>query len=313
MAGPTRRTFIKGAAAAGGMLTFPVIGSRALMAEEGPVAMSIARWVTEPGPDTDMQAMAVSLTEKAMETIGGMKRFVNKNDVVWVKPNIGWNRAPELAANTNPDVVGTLVRLCFEAGAKKVKVGDSSCHKAKQTYRRSGIAAAVKAAGGEMVFLDESRCRDYELGGGRLKKWPLFPEIQKADLLINVPVLKHHGLSDASMVMKNYMGIIGGQRNSWHQDLPSCLVDITAYMKPQISVLDAVRVLTANGPQGGNLADVRFGGVVAAATDVVALDALGSEMLGHAPEEISTVRAGAAAGLGTSDYRSLNLRETTLG
>ncbi len=271
--------------------------------------MSIARWGAAAVQDAELQPVATKLTEAAMAALGGMGRFVGQGDVVWIKPNIGWNRGPELAANTNPDVVATLARLCFAAGAKQVKVGDNSCHVAKHCYRRSGIAAAAKAAGADMVYLDQRRFKEIDIGGTRLPSWPLYPELLAADLVINVPIAKHHGLSEASLAMKNYMGIIGGQRNAWHQDLPACLCDITAFMKPRLCVLDAVRTLTDHGPQGGNTADVKRLDTVAASTDIVALDALGAELLGHEPAAIASVKAGHAAGLGQIDYRQLALRE----
>lgn len=265
--------------------------------------LAIARW--QEGVSADLQAIAVKLTEAAMESLGGMGRFVSKGDVVWLKPNIGWNSRPELAANTNPDVVATLARLCFEAGAKQVKVGDNACNNARQTYRTSGIAAAAEKVGADLVFLDERRFKDVALQGEQLATWPLYPEILDADLLINVPVVKHHGLSRVSLGMKNYMGVIGGERSRWHQALPACLCDITAYLQPRLTVMDAVRVLTAHGPRGGNPADVQQRKVVAAGTDVVALDAFGAELLGHEPATIGTVRAGFEAGLGQLDYRNL--------
>jgi uncharacterized protein (DUF362 family) len=112
--------------------------------------------------------------------------------------------------------------------------------------------------------------------------------------------------------MKNYMGVIGGDRGLWHQALPECLCDITAFMKPRLSVLDGFRALTAHGPQGGNPADVKQMNIVAASTDIVALDSFGAELLGHKPESVATVRAGAAAGLGEIDYRRVPRSEVTV-
>lgn len=306
----TRREFIRDAAVIGGGLAF---GPRILFGADGealPCDLAIARNGGETAKDPS--ALAGRLTEAALAALGGMSRFVSKGDVVWVKPNIGWNRAPALAANTNPQVVATLVRLCLGAGAKQVKVGDNPCHPPAQTYATSGIAAAVKEAGGKMVILEERRFKDVQLGGERLKSWPLYPEIIDCDLVINVPVVKHHSLSTASLCMKNYMGVIGGNRGKWHQDIPTCLVDITRYMKPRLSVLDAVRTLTAHGPQGGNPADVKQLETVAAGVDIVALDALGAELLGHEPPRLDTVRAGHEAGLGTMDYRATNLQEVAV-
>jgi len=316
MAKQTRREFLKQAAALTGAVALTQNASLAAGQETavtgengGPADMAIARWDLAASPEAPVSTIATRLTEQALDAIGGMGRFVSKGNVVWIKANMAWNRPPELAANTNPEVVATLTRLCLEAGAKKVKVGDHTCHDAKLSYKTTGIAAAAEAAGAEVVYLDMNRFRDHELGGKRLQKWPLYPEIVESDLVINVPIVKHHSLSRVSLCMKNYMGVIGGQISSWHQALPACLCDITAFMRPRLCVLDAVRILTAHGPQGGNPADVKQLNTVAAGTDIVALDALGAELLGHRPEDIATVKAGFDAGLGQIDYRQLALRE----
>ena len=314
MAHSSRRDFLKASAlVGGGLLTtdFTALVRTALAADPLP-AMSIARWDESKLDTADLAAAAVGLTEAAIASLGGMDRFVNKGETVWIKPNIGWNRRPELAANTNPDVVGTLVRLCLASGAKNVKVGDHPCHPARQAYRNSGIAKAVETAGGKMVYLDEKRFVDTDLGGEFLKEWPVYLEVAEADLVINVPILKHHGLTRCSMAMKNYMGVIGGNRSAWHQNMEACLTDITRYMKPRVTVLDAVRVLTAHGPQGGDPEDVDVRGIVAASTDIVALDAFGSTLLGHRPEDITHVAGAARRGLGTLDFASLKPVEKTL-
>jgi len=298
----SRREFLKGLAAGSALALRPL---PLLAADEAPRALAIARWQGEALGEANMAAAAGRLTERAMAALGGMGRFVGKGDRIWIKPNIGWNRSPAQAATTHPDVVGMLVRLSLEAGAKSVRVGDHPCQEPRQTYATSGIAAAVAAAGGEMVTLDPARCRRVALGGARLKEWEVFPEILEADLVINVPVLKHHGLSRTTACMKNYMGVVGGNRSAWHQELAACLVDITAFMKPRLCVMDATRVLLRHGPQGGSLEDVAVKGVVAAGADTIALDALGAELLGLVPAEQETVRAGAAAGLGSMDYRAL--------
>ena len=310
----TRRDFLRTSALIGGglILSDSLQLTNPVLASDGLPQMAIARWDEAALAKADLTATATRLTEAAMEMLGGMNRWVSDGDTVWIKPNIGWNRRPELAANTNPDVVGTLVRLCKAAGAKNVKVGDHPCHPARQCYRNSGIAKAVDAAGGKMVYLDKKRFTDMEIGGQHLKSWPLYAEVVEADLVINVPVAKHHGLTACSMAMKNYMGVIGGNRGSWHQNMEACLPDITAFMQPRLTVVDAVRVLTDHGPQGGDPNDVELRGIVAAGTDIVALDAFGATILGHEPRNISTIKAAEDRGLGTTDYASLRPVERVL-
>jgi uncharacterized protein (DUF362 family) len=316
MSCPGRRKFLKTTAMLGGgillgdalRLPRPALS----LPDDTPLSLAIAHWDRSALAAADLVEVATKLTEAAIADLGGMGRFVGKGDIVWVKPNIGWNRRPELAANTNPEVVATLVRLCFEAGAKTVKVGDHPTHPARQAYQNSGIAAAAEAVGAQIVYLDERRFREVELGGERLESWPVYTEMLDADLVINVPIAKHHGLTKATLAMKNYMGVIGGRRGAWHQHIDMCLADITAYMRPRLCVLDAVRILIAHGPQGGSPDDVKLTGTVAAGTDILALDAYGATLMGHDPADLSFLQVADRRGLGTLDYRTLPLTERTL-
>jgi uncharacterized protein (DUF362 family) len=306
----SRRDFMVGSAAGALALGAGPLAAGALFgAQAKPADMAIARW---KGPKdleaAELKKAAVQLTEKAIAAMGGLGRFVKKGDVVWVKPNIGWDKKPETAANTNPDVVATIVRLCFEAGAKTVKVGDNPVNPAVKTYVTSGIPAAVRELGAEVVFLDRNRFRDTAIKGDSLKSIPVYPDILECDLVINVPVAKHHRLTEVTVCMKNYLGVIE-KRQIIHQNFGPTMADLTRFMKPRICILDAVRVLPKNGPSGGNLADVEFAGTVAAGVDIVALDALGAELLGRKPAEMKTIVDGEKAGLGKIDYRSLALSE----
>ncbi len=304
----SRRQFVKRSAA--GMLALGTCNSLAFGQGSAQRAkMAIARWGGSGTPPADrVDRIAAEMTRKAIAALGGMERFVRRQDVVWVKPNIGWDRSPELAANTNPAVVETLVRLCYEAGAKKVKVGDNPCDLARNSYANSGIADAARRAGAEVVFLDRRRFKTVAIKGQRVKKLPMYPEVLDCDLVISAAVAKHHALATATLCMKNYMGVIE-QRRTFHQAIPECLADLTRFMRPQLCVLDAVRVLLRHGPKGGNPADVAMPMTVAAGVDIVAMDAFGAELLGRKPEEVGSVVVGQRAGLGTKDYRSLAPKE----
>jgi uncharacterized protein (DUF362 family) len=307
----TRRDFLTHSAAAAGMLSLGAGGLLAQTTDKAP-DMTIARWSDKGDADAaQLKNIATKLTEKAIEGLGGMGRFVKKGDVVWVKPNIGWDRTPEQAANTNPQVVAAIIRMCFDAGAKAVKVGDNPCNPADKTYANSGIAAAAKALGAEVVFLDRKRFKETKVGGELIKALPFYPGVLDCDLVINVPIVKHHRLSGATMCMKNYMGVIEN-RPTFHQAMPTCLADVTRFMKPRICVLDAVRILKAHGPIGGDLADVVVKNTVAAGVDIVALDAFGAELMGKTAKDYKTIVKGQEAGLGKMDYRSLALRELSV-
>jgi len=305
-----RREFLAFSAAGVGTLGLAGTGLASLVQPQA--QMAIVRW-TGPVPASlsEEQKVAAKLTEQVLEALGGIRRFVKQGDVVWIKPNIAWDRTREQAANTNPDVVATLVRLCLDAGAKRVKVGDNPCDLAQKTYVTSGIAEAAKKAGAEIVYLDRERFREVQIKGERLKTIPIYPEIMEADLVINVPIAKHHRLATATLCMKNYMGVVE-KRQLFHQDIPTSLADITRFMKPRLCILDCTRILLANGPKGGRLEDVEAKWTLAAGTDIVALDAFGAEMLRRKPAEIGSIKKGVEVGLGTMDYRSLKPKEITL-
>lgn len=307
MSESSRRSFLKTCALTGAALKLGPFALDALAATTGP-SLSIAHYRTSPQAAGAIAEEAKRLTREAINGLGGMGRFVSRGDVVWVKPNIGWNRRPEQAATTNPDVVATVVSMCREAGAKRVIVSDNSCNAAPASFARSGIQQAALNAGAECFVLDEGRYRKTALNGKALASWEVYGDVLGVNKLINVPIVKHHGLCKATLGMKNLMGVVGGERNRFHQDLNNTLVDLASFIRPTLVVMDAVRVLTANGPIGGNLADVQRRDTVAAGTDQVAIDAFGATLLGLKPQEIGYIVEGNSRKLGTIAFETLKPR-----
>jgi len=312
MAHIDRRDFLKAGVLAG---AGSMLGPHALPATPflpapvpGPqlAALSIAHYKISPADPDGVAEEAKRLTRQAVEALGGMNRFVAKGNTVWIKPDIGWDRRPEQAATTNPDVVATLVEMSYQAGAKKVMVSDNPCNPARLSFPRSGIQPAAEKAGAEVIFLDERKFRKMSLNGKVLKEWEVYQDVVEADRLINVPIAKNHNLCLATLGMKNLMGVLGGARNRLHQDLGGTLVDLAAFLKPRLVVLDAIRVLTANGPVGGNLADVKRKDTLVAGVDQVAVDAVGATLLGYPPASIGYIAQGNARSLGTIDFNSLS-------
>lgn len=250
-----------------------------------------------------------AITKAAIDGLGGIKAFISRGDVVVVKPNIGWDRLPAYAATTNPEVVATVVALCYEAGAKQVKIFDYAVVDPRRCYKQSGIAAAATAAGGIVSFIDDRKFRDVKLPGVVLKSWPLYTEAIEADKFINIPIAKTHGLSTLTLGMKNLMGIMGGNRGRIHQRIDGSLVDLAMTVKPTLVVLDAVRILTANGPQGGDLSDVKQLNTIVIGRDQVAVDAYGATLFGLKGANIGCVVAGHKAGLGIMDLAKLKIKK----
>ncbi|MBN2192366.1 MAG: DUF362 domain-containing protein [Polyangiaceae bacterium] len=307
---PKRREVLQRIAASGGLLGMAAIATR-LTYGSGEVRSGLPvaprqvrdfRGPTVPGLATLAIAKScrdpVELTRRAIEGLGGMARFVSRGDIVAVKPNIGWDRLPVHAANTNPTVVATVVRLAIEAGAKTVIVTDVSCNEPNRCFQRSGIWSAAHGAGGTVVLPAAHRFREIRMQGDVLDAWPIYTPLIGADKVINVPIAKHHNLARYTGAMKNWYGILGGRRNRLHQDIDVSIADLATFMRPTLTVLDATRVLLRNGPQGGNVDDTRDLYQVIASTDQVAVDAYGATLIGERPERIRYLALGRARGLG---------------
>lgn len=292
-----RRRFLKTAAISSIGLSFPSLDPLCAFGASPP-DLAVAQG---PSPEKIVRA--------AVDALGGIKRFVSRGDVVVVKPNIAWDRVPEQAANTNPEVVAAVVKLCFEAGARSVKVFDRPVNDPRRCYVQSGIESAAKSAGADVSHMDERKFKEMAINGRALTTWPLYTEVFEADKVINVPIAKHHGLGKLSMSMKNWMGIMGGSRRMIHQKIDESLVDLAMKVKPTLTVLDAVRILTANGPQGGDLKDVKQIDTVVVGTDQVAIDSYGATLFGMQGSDLGYVRIAAEHKFGVMDLKKLNIRK----
>jgi uncharacterized protein (DUF362 family) len=250
-----------------------------------------------------------ALVRRAFEDLGGVGRFVARNDVVLLKPNIAWDRTPEQAANTNPDVVAEVVKQCLAAGAKRVIVTDVSCNEAERCFRRSGIQAAASREGAEVILPDPARFREVNLGGVVLQNWQVFEPFLEADKIINLPIAKHHELTGATLGFKNWYGILGGQRNRLHQQIHQSLVDLAAFMLPTLTMIDCYRVLLRNGPTGGNLEDVADKKTLVAGTDPVALDAYVAKAYWNLDAaSLPYLAIAEKRGLGRADFENVRMK-----
>ncbi len=253
------------------------------------------------------------LTSAALDAFGGIAAFVAAGDFVVVKPNIGWDRKPEQAANTNPEVVAEVVRQCLRAGASRVLVTDISCNESHRCFNRSGIAAAAREAGADVQLPEEARFREVNIGGLVLGRQPVYDAYLEADKFISIPIAKHHGLTRATLGMKNLYGVLGGNRSRLHQSIDESLADLANFLRPTLVLMDAWRILLRNGPQGGSLADVEERRMLVACTDQVAIDAYAGELFfGLAPADMPWLALAEANGLGTTDYASLPFVELTV-
>lgn len=245
------------------------------------------------------------LTQKVFEAAGGIGQFVSKGDVVAIKPNISWARPAKMAATTNPEVLQAVIELCQEAGAKKVRIADHTIDDAKFCFSVSGAADVSKTTGAELIDPDSSLMREMNLQGDRLEAWPVYLPLVEADKVINLPVAKDHILSSLTLGMKNWFGAIGGRRGSLHRDIHPNIVDLAQFFKPTITLIDATRIMTRNGPFGGSTSDVAQKNTLILSDDPVAADGKAALLFGKKPQNIEYIRLAQKRGLGTYDFSML--------
>jgi uncharacterized protein (DUF362 family) len=254
-----------------------------------------------------------SLVRTAVESLGGMSQFVKKGDRVVVKPNIGWDRNPAQAANTHPEVVKAVVQLALDAGAKEVLVFDRTCNEERRCYENSGIKPTLDSMKSGQVscdFVDMKRFVPVNIDKGKsIKKWGLYKDAIDADCYINVPVAKNHALAILTMGLKNVMGVMGGNRGEIHRKLGDSIADLNTVIRPKLTIIDATRILLKNGPQGGDLKDVRVLDTVIASSDTVAADAYATTLFNIKPEEIPSTVAAHELGLGQMNLSKVNIIE----
>ncbi len=251
------------------------------------------------------------LVRKAVDALGGMRRFVSRGDIVVVKPSIGWDRTPIHAANTNPQVVAEVVRLAYDAGAKRVVVTDASCNEPSRCASRGPASGRPRPRRGRRRHPPRrsTRFQTMRLKGEVLDDWPVYTPLVDADKVINVPaVAKHHNLARYTAAMKNWYGVPGRAEGRLHKFFGVSIADLAQFIQPTLTIVDATHVLLRNGPAGGNVADAKDMHTVIATTDQVAADAYGCRLIGRTSEtRFHTSRWATKRGLGTMHWESLRI------
>lgn len=254
------------------------------------------------------------MLDKALEALGGMGRFVAKGATVAVKPNIGWAREAETGANTHPGLVKRVVELCLNAGAKKVYVFDHTVSTGGECYAKSGIKAAAESAGAVLAPGDnQGHYQQVDIASGvRLKSAQVHELVLSTDVLINVPVLKHHSGSRATIAMKNLMGVVW-DRQAYHKlGLHQCIADFCLYRKPQLNLVDAYRVTTGNGPQRARPEDIETMKMLIAGVDIVAVDTAAARLLKATPQDVEHIALAAGMKVGRTDIDAMDIRRIVL-
>lgn len=282
-------------------------------------ALNVFGQKTKPSGNYDLVAVLggepAEMFRKGIEALGGMKKYVKKGQKVVVKPNIGWDKTPDLAANTNPELVGEIVKQCFKAGAKEVVVFDHTCDHWVNAYTNSGIQAAAVAAGAKVVPADtENYYEEVTLNQGiSLKSTKIHKAILDCDVWINVPILKTHGGAKMTVAMKNLMGINWDRRWMHRNNLPQCIADLnTLDKKPILNVVDAYRVMQSNGPRGKTEADVVMPKALFLSSDIVAVDTAAIKFFNQIKDmplsDVKYLKFSEQHQIGTMNMETLNIK-----
>jgi len=307
-----RRNFIKTTAA---------MGIAALSFDQLQAALTKNQIAVESVPDlvAVMGGEPAQLLERALKEMGGIEQYVKKDQNVVIKPNIGWDKKPEFAANTNPELVEALIKQCLKAGAKKVTVFDNTCDNWQKCYENSGIEKAAKAAGATVLpGNDENYYKAVTLPqGAKLKTAKIHQALLEADVWFNVPVLKHHGGSRMSIAMKNYMGIVWDRGYFHSNDLQQCIADACTWgKKPALNIIDAYRCMRKNGPQGRSISDTSVLKTLIVSKDIVAADTAAVGLFNQVEKmdinTVSHIARGEKLNLGTQNLDKLNIKRIKL-
>ena len=244
----------------------------------------------------------------ALNALGGMASFIKPGDRVLLKPNIAFAAPPILSATTHPDLVKTVAQLCIEAGAAEVIVTDNPINDPASCFALTGIDRAAREAGARVMLPGEAFFRPLSVPGARLvRDWPvLFEPFRRVTKVIGMAPLKDHHRSGASMCMKNWYGLLGGQRNIFHQDIHTIITELAVMVRPTLVILDATATMMTNGPTGGSLADLKQTDTMIVSTDQVAADAFGATLLGLSIDDLPHIARAEAAGVGTANFEALN-------
>jgi uncharacterized protein (DUF362 family) len=253
-----------------------------------------------------------AMFDLGIQELGGMGFFVQKGQKVLIKPNMGWDVIPDLAANTNPILIKRIVEHCFRAGAKEVYVVDHTMDNWMNCYKNSGIERAAKSAGAKVVpGNSESYYHEIAIPGGlNLKSAKVHQLLLETDVFINVPVLKDHNSVRMTCCLKNTMGLVWN-RGFWHaNNLNQCIADYALYeKKPALNIIDCYNVMVKHGPQGVSKEDVVAMKSQIISPDWVAADSAGAKMLGVAVEAVEYIPIAHKMGLGNMNLDSLNIKK----
>lgn len=239
--------------------------------------LDASRFASRDEENAAREEQALTMVKAALDEMGGdlgIARFIEKGDVVVIKPNVAFDKNPDLGATTQPDTVSAIVKLCFGAGARKVIVCDNPINNPESCFFKTKVGEAAQRAGAELMMPQASYFEPLYVGGETITNtWPMFYRpFREATKVIGVSPVKDHNLCKATVTMKNWYGLLGNPRNQFHQDIHGIISDFALMIRPTLVIADGRKLLMRNGPTGGSLNDVKSGDAIVVGTDHVAVD-----------------------------------------
>ena len=227
--------------------------------------------------EAELQAreeQAMKMVKAALDAMGGVSHFIRKGDVVVIKPNVAFDKNPDLAATTQPDTVAAVTKLCLGARARKVIVADNPINNPESCFYKTKVGEAAVRAGAELMLPKDSYFEQLYIGGETITHtWRMFYRpFREATKVIGISPVKDHNLCKATVTMKNWYGLLGNPRNQFHQNIHGIISDFALMMKPSLVIADGRKLLMRNGPTGGSLNDVKKGDTIVVGTDHTAVD-----------------------------------------
>ncbi|MEE9614998.1 MAG: DUF362 domain-containing protein [Thermodesulfobacteriota bacterium] len=217
------------------------------------------------------------MVREAVSLIGGFGKLGLKGKTVLVKPNVVSGEPHP--STTNPEVVGAVVRILYEEGAAKVYVGDMSAMltlSTKRNMRRCGITEAAREAGGEVVVFEDYGWVEVPLKGARYVESAYVTEwLYKADIIVNLPVIKTHKSASYTISLKNFIGCTHLKQRPYLVDSShweELVSEFNLAYAPELNIVDGTVSMVEGGPWEGTPADTN---IIVASGDRVAADIVG--------------------------------------
>jgi uncharacterized protein (DUF362 family) len=319
-----RRRFLEQSAKAGLALAGAACLGLGLFDNQGPSGQSAASRITLPGFAAKDGAGRLAVARgsergkclaAAFEAMGGLKDFIKPGESVLLKPNVAFATPAAIGATTHPELLAAAIRLCKQAGAKRVLVSDNPIQDPAACFRFSGLAQVCTDEGAELILPAPAAFASFSLEKARLiKDWPVLHQpLKLADRVIGLAPVKDHHRSKASLSMKNWYGLLGGNRAIFHQAIFQIIKELGQMIRPTLVVLDGIQSMVRNGPTGGSLADLKQTNTLIVSSDQLAADVLGAELLGLGPADVPYLSLAASAGLGSLDPKALSPKIVEVG